>query len=238
MLALAIDTSGDVAGLALATESKFLTELSFRQKMDLLKRLVPNIDRILTDAGKSRAELDGVIIALGPGSFTGLRIGMATAKSIAQVLGRPVAGVPTLDVLAEGAAAACPRSIATLIHARPGDVFWALYRWEDGKLQKVVEDTASTVEEMVDVAKKEKKIVFCGDGAARNHGLLASTFGEESILPEWFNTPRPSILAKLGIDRLVKNDTDDLFGLVPRYVRRPTPVIRLEKGELGKKKTG
>jgi tRNA threonylcarbamoyladenosine biosynthesis protein TsaB len=112
MLALAIDTSGDVAGLALATESKILAELSFRQKMDLLKRLVPNIDRILADSGKTRADLDGIIISLGPGSFTGLRIGMTTAKSIAQVLEKPVAGVPTLDVLAKGAAA-CPRSIAT-----------------------------------------------------------------------------------------------------------------------------
>jgi tRNA threonylcarbamoyladenosine biosynthesis protein TsaB len=236
MLALAIDTSGDVAGLALATESKILAELSFRQKMDLLKRLVPNIDRILADAGKTRAELDGVIISLGPGSFTGLRIGMTTAKSIAQVLGKPIAGVPTLDVLAEGAAAACPRSIATLIHARPGDVFWALYRWEDGKLLKTVEDTASTVEEMIETAKQEKEIVFCGDGAEKNREALSSAFGEGSVLPEWFNVPRPSILSKLGVDRLMKNDTDDLFSLVPRYVRRPTPVVRLENGELGKKK--
>ncbi|MEN6521850.1 MAG: tRNA (adenosine(37)-N6)-threonylcarbamoyltransferase complex dimerization subunit type 1 TsaB [Armatimonadota bacterium] len=238
MLALAIDTSGDIAGLALATESNILAELSFRQKMDLLKRLVPNIDRVLADTGKSRAELDGIIISLGPGSFTGLRIGMTTAKSIAQVLGKPVAGVPTLDVLAEGASAACPRSVATLIHARPGDVFWAFYRWEDGKLLKTVEDTASTVEEMIEVAEKESSVVFCGDGAERNREVLASAFGEGSILPEWFNTPRPSILARLGVDRLMKNDTDDLFGLVPRYVRRPTPVIRLEKGELGEKLTG
>lgn len=231
MLALAIDTSGDTAGLALAAESKIVTELSFRQKMDLLKRLVPNIDRILTDAGKTRTELDGIIISLGPGSFTGLRIGMATAKSIAHVLGKPIVGIPTLDVLAEGAAAACPRSIVALIHARPGDVFWALYRWKDGKLLKTVEDSASTVEEMIETAKKESEIVFCGDGAEKNREVLASEFGEGSILPEWFNVPRPSVLARLGMERLEKNDTDDLFSLVPRYVRRPTPVVRLENPE-------
>lgn len=229
MLALAIDTSGDTAGLALAAESKIVTELIFRQKMDLLKRLMPNIDGILTDAGKQKNELDGIIISLGPGSFTGLRIGMTAAKSIAHVLGRPIAGISTLDVLAHGASAACPRSIATLIHARPGDVFWALYRFENGKLTKIVDDTASTVEEMIESAKHEAEIVFCGDGSEKNRELLAGEFGAGSILPEWFNAPRPSVLARLGINRLMNNDADDLFTLVPSYIRRPTPVVRLEK---------
>lgn len=231
MLALAIDTSGDTAGIALATESKIITELIIRQKMDLLKRLIPNIDRILADAGREKNELDGIIISLGPGSFTGLRIGMTAAKSIAHVLGRPIAGISTLDVLAQGASAACPKSIATLIHARPGDVFWALYRFENGKLTKIVDDTASAIDEMIESAKQEAEVFFCGDGSEKNREILEAEFGEVSILPEWFNAPRPSVLARLGINRLMNNDADDLFTLVPSYIRRPTPVIRLEKSE-------
>ena len=229
MLALAIDTSGNIAGLALATENELITELCFRHKMDLLRRLIPNIDKLISDAEKSRCDLDGIIISLGPGSFTGLRIGMAAAKSIAHVLGKPIVGIPTLDVLAYGASPACPKSIVTAIYARPGDVFWALYRCDNGEVSKVVEDNASTVEEMIASAKLEAQVVFCGDGAERNREAIESEFGPSAILPDWFNSPRPAILATLGLKRLTTDDCDDVFKIEPRYIRKPTPVVRIEK---------
>jgi len=197
--------------------------------MDLLRRLAPGIDWLLSDAGKRRDHLDGVVISLGPGSFTGLRIGMAAAKSIAHVLGKPIVGVPTLDVLAHGASAACPKSVAALTHARPGEVFWALYRCGEAGLKKVVDDRASPVLEVVETAKAENGVVFCGDGAERNRESLEQEFGPSSVLPAWFNSPRGSVLASLGIDRLLRGDCDDVMSIVPRYIRRPTPVIRIEE---------
>ncbi|HOM72947.1 MAG TPA: tRNA (adenosine(37)-N6)-threonylcarbamoyltransferase complex dimerization subunit type 1 TsaB [Armatimonadota bacterium] len=231
MLALAIDTSTDIAGLALATEDKLISELSFRHKMDLLQRLMPNVDRLISDAGMKQSDLDALVVSLGPGSFTGLRIGMAAAKSIAHVLGKPIIGVPTMDVLAESAAAACPKSIVTAIHARPGDVFWSLFRCEAGKLAKVVEDEASTVEEMLERACQEDQVVFCGDGVERNRAIIEQKCGPDSILPQWYHFPRASVLVSLGIRRLLRGESDDLFSLTPRYVRKPTPVIRLETGK-------
>jgi tRNA threonylcarbamoyladenosine biosynthesis protein TsaB len=228
MLALAIDTSGDIAGIALATEAKLISEISFGHKMDLLRRLMPNIDRLISDAGKSQADLDGIVISLGPGSFTGLRIGMAAAKSIAHVLKRPIAGIPTLDVLACGASAVCPKSIAAAIHARPGEVFWALYRCNSGHVKRLTEDRASSVEDMIRLARQETEIVFCGDGAERNREALEAEFGRASVLDEWFHAPRAAILASLGIQRLLRGDSDDVFSLVPEYVRKPTPVVRVE----------
>lgn len=251
MIALAIDTSGSVAGLALATEDKLINEISFAHKMDMLRKLVPCIDKLFSDVRMSRADLDGVIISLGPGSFTGLRIGMAAAKSLAHVLGKPIVGIPTLDVLAHGAVGPTllsgnagqecptyhvPQSIVAAIHARPGDIFWALYRCESEGLVKVVDDNASTVEEMFAVIRSLdprssilNPLIFCGDGAERNREAIESEFGAESIMQEEYNSPKPAVLAALGLKRLTIGDYDDTFKIEPRYVRKPTPVIRIEQ---------
>lgn len=236
MIALAIDTSGSVAGLALATEDKLINEISFAHKMDMLRRLVPSIDKLFSDVRMSRADLDGVIISLGPGSFTGLRIGMAAAKSLAHVLGKPIVGIPTLDVLAHGAVSACPKSIVAAIHARPGDIFWALYRCESEGLVKAVDDNASTIEEMFTIIRSLDPrssnldpVLFCGDGAERNREAIEAEFGAESIMQEEYNSPKPAILAALGLKRLTIGDYDDTFKIEPRYVRKPTPVIRNEE---------
>lgn len=233
MLALAIDTSGDVASVTLATESGPISELTFRHKMDLLQRLMPNIDSLLADVGKSPRDLDGIIASLGPGSFTGLRIGVAAAKSIAYTLGKPIVGVSTLDVLAHGASAACPRTIVSMIHARPGEVFWAMYRCEAGTLKRVTEDRAITVDDLVSQVKIEDQVAFCGDGAERNRSALEVEFGSSAVLDQWYNTPRGAVLASLGFRRFSGGDFDDAATLTPTYVRRPTPVVRLEGTEWG-----
>ena len=226
MLLLAIDTSGDIASLALATEETLVTELDFRHKMDLLKRLMPNIERIVTDSGKLASDLDGIVISLGPGSFTGLRIGMAAAKSLAHVLDKPIVGIKTLDLLAHGASAAYPKSIIPLIHARPGEVFWAIYDSQNGVVNKVTEDKLSPLEDVIEEVKK-KDGVFCGSGAERNRDVLAAEFGKSSILDDWFNIPHGSVLAVLGIERLARGDSDDVMSIAPNYIQKPTPTIRL-----------
>ncbi|MBI2842294.1 MAG: tRNA (adenosine(37)-N6)-threonylcarbamoyltransferase complex dimerization subunit type 1 TsaB [Armatimonadetes bacterium] len=229
MLVVAIDTSGDISSIALATEHGLVSELNTRHKMDLLKRLMPNLDRLVSDAGRTPGDLEGVVISLGPGSFTGIRIGMASAKSIAHVLQKPIVGIPTLDVLAHGASAACPRFMIPMIHARPSEAFWAAYRCQSGVPIRLTEDRASNIEEIVREAKKKESVIFCGDGAERNRSLLEAVFRPESILPEQFSFPRASVLVRLGIEKILRGESEDVFSIVPTYVRRPTPVVRLEE---------
>lgn len=233
MPALAIDTSGDVASIALATENGLISELNFSHKMDLLRRLMPNVDRLVSDAGRSRADIDAVVTGLGPGSFTGLRIGVAAAKAIAYALGKPIVGISTLDVLAEGASAACPKFVVPLVHARPGEVFWARYGCASGTVERLTKDRASTVDDLISEVRQDGEIVFCGDGADRNRAALEAEFGPSCILDRWFDVPRAAVLATLGIRRLLRGEVDDAFTLAPTYVRRPTPVVRLEGREWG-----
>ncbi len=231
MLALAIDTSGDMSAVALATENQLVSEFNFRNKMDLLRRLMPNVDRIVSDAGKTQSDIDAVVISLGPGSFTGLRIGMAAAKGIAQALDRPIVGVSTLDVLAHGASLAAPRPVAALIHAKPGDVYWALYRFVEGVLVRSTEDAVVPLGDVVAHVHDEDGVLFVGDGSERSRTALELQFGPGAVAPEWLNYPRGAVLARLGIDKILAGEVDDVMKIAPSYVQRPTPVIRLEAGK-------
>lgn len=228
MLVLAIDTSGDIGSIALATEKHLVSEFNFRNKMDLLRRLIPNIDRLVSDAGKSKSELDGIVISLGPGSFTGLRIGMAAAKGLAHVLDRPIVGVSTLDALAHGASAAAPKSIVAVIHSRPKEAYWALYKSDSGAIHRATEDEMSPIADIVARAKQEEQVVFCGEGAERNRDCFEAEFGTGSVLDESYNHPRAFVIARLGIRRLELGDSDDVMTIAPSYVQRPTPVVRLD----------
>lgn len=227
MLALAIDTSGDVAGIALGTEETLIAELHFRHKMDLLRRLMPNVRSMISDAGLSVSDLEGMVLSLGPGSFTGLRIGASAAKSLAYALGKPIVGLPTLDVIARGLlpynGLVCP-----MIHAKPGEVYAALYALEGTTVRKEMPEAALPVHEVLERLKEHGvgSVLFAGDGARRNTETLATA---GVLAPPDHDFPRALTLLRMGIERLSDGDVDDVFSLAPLYVRHPTPEIRLER---------
>src|SRR5512136_810025 len=103
MLILALDTSGDVCTTAILNGTALVAQTVFRHRMDLLQRLAANVKWLLDDAGLSVQDVDAIAIALGPGSFTGLRIGVTTAKGLAYATGKKIVGLPTLDAIAGGA---------------------------------------------------------------------------------------------------------------------------------------
>lgn len=226
MLALAIDTSGDVAGVALGTEETLIAELYFRHKMDLLRRLMPNVRSIILDAGLNASDIDGVVLSLGPGSFTGLRIGASAAKSLAYALGKPIVGLHTLDVIARGLLPyngfVCP-----MIHAKPGEVYAALYLLDGTSVRKEMPEVSLPVQDVLGLVKERGagSILFAGDGARRNRETLATA---GALAPPDHDFPRAITLLRMGIERLSDGDFDDVFSLAPLYIRRPTPELRLE----------
>ncbi len=220
MLTLAIDSSQEICTLAIGRGYSVVAEYHFAHKMNLLRRLLPNIENVLSDCELTTADLDAVIMGLGPGSFTGLRIGGTTAKSLAYVLGKPVVGVGTLDAMARGAAngeaVVCP-----MIFARVDEVYWAVF---DAAGQTRLEDYAvSRINDVLDnVLDVHKKVHFCGTGARRNWEIISQKMGENaSIAPVWADFTRGAAMIELGMSRLEAGDVDDTMTLAPLYVRKP-----------------
>ncbi|MDO8682750.1 MAG: tRNA (adenosine(37)-N6)-threonylcarbamoyltransferase complex dimerization subunit type 1 TsaB, partial [Armatimonadota bacterium] len=150
MLILALDTSGDVCTIALCDDSGLVAQTVFKHKMDLLQRLAPNIKWALDDSGLTPNDLDAVAVSLGPGSFTGIRIGVTTAKGLAYAADKKIIGLPTLDILAAGMMAEPMDLIVPLLVARPGEVYNAIYRFDGKRPAKLTEDSALSIDELND----------------------------------------------------------------------------------------
>lgn len=228
MLTIAIDSSQEICTIALGRDAKVIAERRFPHKMNLLRRLLPDIDAMLSDAGVAKTDLDGVIVAPGPGSFTGLRIGITIAKSLAYVLSKPIVGVGTLDAMAHGVPAGslvCP-----MIFARADEVYWSLFE----KDSRLTEYAVSPIGEVLDaLAESGQPVLFIGTGARRNwHAIGASLGDRATISAEDTDYSSGAALIELGAKRLTADEDDDAMTLSPLYVRKPTPVVRLESGEL------
>ena len=233
MLAIAIDSSQDMCTLTLGVDSRVLAEYSFHHKMNLLRRIVPNIESVLADTNHSVGDLEGIVVAVGPGSFTGLRIGVTVAKSLAYVLAKPIVGVGTLDAIARSVSPVEADLICPMIFARAREVYWTLF---DSTARERLGDYAiSPIDEALGaVAARGGSVHFCGTGATRNADDILSRLGDRQIIAApWSSIARGAALLAIGVELLEKGSVDDVFALTPMYVRKPTPVMRLEAGELG-----
>jgi tRNA threonylcarbamoyladenosine biosynthesis protein TsaB len=128
MKLLAVESATLSGGVALLEDDRLLGEITLNIAITHSERLMFAVDRLLADCGLAPADLDGLAVSVGPGSFTGLRVGLATVKALAMALDLPVAPVPTLDALAArlpfADAPVCP-----ILDARKGEVYFSLYRW-------------------------------------------------------------------------------------------------------------
>ena len=175
MKILAIDSSGLVASAAIwegelpANEGRILAVSSTDYKKTHSQTLLPMIDRICRDTDCKADDFDAVAVSAGPGSFTGLRIGSATAKAIALVSDIPVIEVPTLMGLAYNFWGS-DRLVCPLMDARRNQVYTGLYAFENGDMVTVKDQTATGLDEILDAVRKEcekkcKGVIFLGDGA-------------------------------------------------------------------------
>ncbi|HET6454876.1 MAG TPA: tRNA (adenosine(37)-N6)-threonylcarbamoyltransferase complex dimerization subunit type 1 TsaB [Armatimonadota bacterium] len=231
MRILALDTTTDTCSIALAEDGRLLGEYNFAHSMDLSRRLMPNIVSLLKDSGLEAKDVQGIGVSLGPGSFTGLRIGITTAKTLAQVLKVPIAGVVTLDLLAHQFDYLSETMICPLIKVRKGEVYYALYRANRGTLERLSDYQSGPIQDIAhsSLITHQPSLVICGDAAKDNLSPLQETLGDRVILaPDWLSYPKASILARIARDMILREETADPISLVPLYIRKSAPEVRLE----------
>lgn len=235
MKILALETSTRAGSVALAEDENLLAEYTLNILSTHSERLLTSIDQILKDTKLTLNEIDGFAVSQGPGSFTGIRIGISTVKGLALATGKKIAGVPTLDVLAFNLVHT-PQIICPIIDAKKDEVYTALYRGEvTGTLKKLTEDLTLKPKELL--LKIKEPAIFLGDGIERYRKILESADIKHFFAPACFNLPRASVLAKLALNKFQKGDILGEDEIMPLYCRLPDAEIKNQEATMKIDKT-
>jgi tRNA threonylcarbamoyladenosine biosynthesis protein TsaB len=217
MRVLAIDTSTLAGGVALVDDERTVAEYVLDIRLTHSERLMPAVDRVMTDAGWAPWELTGLAVAIGPGSFTGLRIGVSAVKGLGVALGLPIAAVPTLDALAAGlSGAALP--VCTVVVARRDEVYASLYRWDGLAMRREWDYLALPPGDLAE--RLCEPVMLVGEGAS----LIASPLARPA--PPWRAVPSVAVVGHLGVQRLRAGETVGAADLVPLYVGRSQAELK------------
>ncbi len=214
---LALDSSTDTASLALSREGEVQAELSWLSEQNHTVEMMPNLLHLLGQAGIQIKDLEAIAVAKGPGSFNGVRVGVATAKALAFTLTIPLVGISTLEVEAFPYAAT-GKPVCPIQHAGRGEIATARYQLQNGVWQRSTAEHITTVEELCGSISGEA--IFCGRFSAEIAQRITGLLGDRAIVTHGLR--RAGFLAELGWRRLLANDTDDPAALQPVYLRPPS----------------
>ncbi len=222
VIALGIDTATRLASVGVLCDGDVVSERSLPSARLLGATTVPLVGEVLSECGRRASQIDLVAVSAGPGSFTGLRVGLSIAKGIALSTGCAVVAVPTLEALAQVAAdlpAAVGRLICPVLDARKGEVYTALYRAAAGEhlrceLAERACPPAALVREIAGPC------ILIGDGVAAYEEVWQRHLGERGELLSFADHhPRGAVVAALGARVHAERGGDDVASLVPRYCR-------------------
>lgn len=216
MIVLGIESSSSQGGVALVGRDGLIAEYVLNVEATYAERLLPAVDRILQDARVRIEEVEGLSVALGPGSFTGLRIGLSTVKGLALATGKPVVGVPTLEAMA-WSLPYCRYPICPILDARKKEVYCALFEYRGAHLTRLMEDAPLSPHALVE--RITQPTLFIGDGWRVCGDLLQQALGALAMAPPAFTGASPAAVADLGRRRLLRGEKDPIEALVPRYLR-------------------
>jgi len=230
---LGIDSSSIVATVAVLTQEKLLAEYIVNNKKNHSEKLMLVLDRVLSDADLSINDIDVIAVGKGPGSFTGIRIGMACAQGLAHAAGKPMIGVNTLDALAYNLINAqgllCP-----MINAQREELYTSLYRWQDGKLVRLWDYELIKADKLAErLLRIPEQIYILGDGV---NILLQANFKLDNVVlaPRVSLMPKASSVAMAALERYTSGEVDDCFNIRPFYIRRSNAEEKWEEIHGGK----
>ncbi len=224
MKILALETSTLTGGIAIADDSRgLIAEVRVNVRIAHAERLMPSVEWLLKASGTGIHDIDAFAVSIGPGSFTGLRIGLSTVKGFSFATGKPVVPVPTLDAFAM-TIPFCSYMICPMLDARKNEVYAALYRWEDNVCRKIMPEAAINPRELLH--RIDEPVVVMGDGAETYSEVIRDILEDKAVFaPASRMSPSAATVAEAAFERLRQGFTADVAGLSPLYVRKSEAEI-------------
>lgn len=240
MYILALETTGKYGSASVIDESGRCVTASSREEMNHLKEIITLTEESIQQAGITKKELTHIAASVGPGSFTGIRIGVTTARTMGQVMNLPCISVSSLEGMAlhgmnirEKETLLCP-----IINARRHQTYSGAWTISDGELKSVLPEKQYMMEELLsELQKREGKILFIGDGIDAYEDIIADTLDPSrySLADRERRYPDSEWVAKVALRKALQGETCFYKELLPNYMRKSEAEMRLEAGTLSKK---
>ena len=245
MMVLGIETSTLLGSVAIVEDQELRGERRWKTEKGHAERLMEELDHLLEELSVPMKALDGYAVTIGPGSFTGLRVSLATVKGLAMVTQRPVAPVSTLEALARNVSnplhpaclpPACRsgwvRQVCPLLDAKREEVYAALFRQDEkGQWLRLLPDQVTTPGDLL--KQLSGPTIFVGEGAMRHQALIQQRMGEKAVFaPAEMQWPSAAVVAQIGLLRCLRGETAQANEITPIYLRRPDAEVKLEKGRV------
>jgi tRNA threonylcarbamoyladenosine biosynthesis protein TsaB len=230
MIVLAVETATACQSVAVLEDERVLAFVEEVAEGSHARSLIPNIDRALKQAGLGLADLTGLALSIGPGSFTGLRVGVATMLGLRSVTNLPLVTVPTLEALAFRARGS-PGAICPILKSRPGEVYWSLYEWaDDGRLIQRQKERVGTVKELAEAL--ETGTTVTGDGWMTYADEIRGLLSERRVAlleagPEAMSLSAVAVGLR-GMARLARGEVVGPI-VTPLYVQRCEAEIKYDR---------
>ena len=221
MKILAIDASGIVASVAIASEDEMIAEYTIKNKKTHSQTLLPMIDKVLKFTETDIKDIDYIAVTEGPGSFTGLRIGAATAKGLAQACNIPIVSVSTLEALAYNVFET-DKLICSIMDARRDNVFGAIYVRENDGLEVIKEQAALPIEEMINELNRiGKNVIFVGDGISVQKDYIRNNLKiDYTLAPVYAREQKASSVIGVALNNIKNNKIIASRDFKPIYLRK------------------
>lgn len=221
MKILGIDSSGLVASAAIADEKNIIAEFTVNNKQTHSQTLLPMIEKVVDMSGIELEQIDAIAIAAGPGSFTGLRIGSATAKGIGLALKKPIVSVPTLEGLAYRVGV-FDGLICPIMDARRGQVYTGIYKADSDGLTCLSEQKAVDIHDILkELEEYDEKVIFLGDGVEVHRETIENELKNEFVFaPVHLSKQSAAAVAVLGSIYFEQGKAESADEHKPIYLRK------------------
>lgn len=228
MIVLSIDSSSKVATVALLKDDTLIGEYILNDKREHSVLLMPMIENLLKECNLTVDDIDGYVVSKGPGSFTGLRIGIATIKGMSVGSNKPYISISSLDALAYSISPfhgiICP-----IMDALRENVYTALFKNENKRLEKILDYTPLDLDDLINILKeKDEEVMFTGDGLIKHKDYIKENLPKAHFAPNHLSVVHASSLGELGLE-LLKNGVCDDPNSSPIYLKKPQAERELER---------